>query len=77
MLDSVHVITLFVDDIAEAKTFYQRVFDAPAVYEDEDSLVLSFSGIMVNLLSAAQAPELVEPARVSAGHVWEVAQVLD
>ncbi len=127
MLDSVHVITLFVDDIAESKAFYQRVFDAPAVYEDEDSLVLGFSGIMVNLLSAAQAPELVEPARVSsagtgvnvlltievgdvdatcrtlqelgvpllngpidrpwgrrtaafadpAGHVWEVAQVLD
>ena len=115
MLDSVHVITLFVDDIAESKAFYQRVFDAPAVYEDEDSLVLGFSGIMVNLLSVSSAgtgvnvlltievgdvdatcrtlqelgvPLLNGPIdrpwgrRTAAfadpaGHVWEVAQVLD
>ncbi len=127
MLDSIHVITLFVDDISEAKTFYGRVFDAPVVYEDDDSVVLGFSGLMVNLLSTVSAPELVEPATVAtasagasvlltievedvdatcealreygvtllngpidrpwgrrtaafadpAGHVWEVAQVLD
>ena len=66
MLDSVHVITLFVDDIREAKTFYERVFDAPVVYEDEDSLVLGFSGLMVNLLKAGSGPELVAPAAVAA-----------
>lgn len=66
MLDTVHVITLFVDDITAAKEFYGSVFDAPAVYEDEDSLVLGFSGLMVNLLASSNAPELVEPSAVAA-----------
>jgi len=65
MLNSVHVITLFFEDVAGAKTFYERVFDAPVVYEDEDSLVLGFSGVMVNLLKLGSAPELVEPNAVA------------
>lgn len=64
MLDAVQAITLFADDIEEARSFYERVFDAPVVYEDADSFVLGFSGLMVNVLKSGSAPELVEPAPV-------------
>ncbi|HEY4201211.1 MAG TPA: VOC family protein [Devosiaceae bacterium] len=61
-LDAIEVVTLFVDDIAAAKAFYQKVFAPEIVYADEVSAVLKFSGAMVNLLQGTQAPMLVEPA---------------
>ena len=64
-LNAIEVITLFVDDIAQAKAFYQTVFEAETIYEDEVSQVLKFEGTMVNLLQDTQAPQLVEPAPVA------------
>ncbi|PDS43528.1 glyoxalase [Rhizobium anhuiense] len=64
-LDRIEVVTLFVDDIGEAKAFYQKVFAPDVVYQDDVSSVLKFSGTMINLLDAAQAPQLVEPSAVS------------
>lgn len=64
-LDAIEVVTLFVDDIDEARSFYQKVFAPEIVYEDEVSAVLKFSGVMVNLLDKAQAPELVTPSGVA------------
>jgi catechol 2,3-dioxygenase-like lactoylglutathione lyase family enzyme len=64
-LNAIEVITLFVDDIAQAKAFYQTVFEAETIYEDEVSQVLGFEGTMVNLLQDTQAPQLVEPAPVA------------
>ncbi len=64
-LDAIEVVTLFVNDIAEAKAFYQKVFAPDIVYEDDVSSVLKFSGVMINLLDAAQAPQLVEPSTVA------------
>ncbi|NKL27805.1 glyoxalase/bleomycin resistance/dioxygenase family protein [Rhizobium leguminosarum bv. viciae] len=66
LLDRIEVITLFVDDIDEAKAFYQKVFAPASVYEDAVSSVLKFSGTMVNLLRATEAPQLVEPSAVAA-----------
>lgn len=60
-LDAIEVITLFVDDIGEARSFYQTVFTPEIVYEDAVSAVLKFAGTMVNLLESTQAPELVAP----------------
>ncbi len=65
MFDEIEVLTLFVDDLAGAKEFYGSVFQADVVYEDDDSCFLKFGGLMVNLLKVANAPELVEPARVA------------
>jgi catechol 2,3-dioxygenase-like lactoylglutathione lyase family enzyme len=65
-LDAIEVITLFVEDIDDAKAFYQKVFTPEIVYQDEVSAVLKFSGAMVNLLAVTQAPELVEPSTVAA-----------
>jgi catechol 2,3-dioxygenase-like lactoylglutathione lyase family enzyme len=64
-LNAVEVITLFVDDIDAAKGFYRKIFAVETVYEDEVSAVLGFSGTMVNLLAASEAPRLVEPAAVA------------
>jgi len=62
---TIEVVTLFVDDIVEAKAFYERVFDVEVVYDDEVSRVLKFEGVMINLLQASQAPQLVHPRPVA------------
>jgi catechol 2,3-dioxygenase-like lactoylglutathione lyase family enzyme len=64
-LDTVEVITLFVDDVAATKAFYRRVFTVDTIFEDEDGAVLAFSGVVVNLLAVGQAPMLVEPLAVA------------
>ncbi|NEI61705.1 VOC family protein [Rhizobium leguminosarum] len=66
LLDRIEVVTLFVDDIDEAKAFYQKVFAPEIVYEDAVSSVLKFSGTMINLLKVTEAPQLVEPSAVAA-----------
>jgi len=64
-LDAIEVITLFVDDIDEARSFYQTVFTPEIVYQDDVSAVLKFSGTMVNLLKSIEAPQLVAPSAVA------------
>jgi lactoylglutathione lyase len=58
-------ITLFVEDLDEARRFYQDVFELPVVFEDDDSAVFRFGGTMVNLLRTTAAPELIAPAPVA------------
>ncbi|HEV8252815.1 MAG TPA: VOC family protein [Candidatus Limnocylindria bacterium] len=58
-------ITLFVEDLGEAKQFYGEVFGLPVFFEDDDSAVFKFGGTLVNLLRVEQAPELIEPAVVA------------
>jgi catechol 2,3-dioxygenase-like lactoylglutathione lyase family enzyme len=55
-------ITLFVEDVAAAKRFYQEVFGLPVVFEDHNSAVFSFGPTFINLLKVTAAPELIEPA---------------
>ncbi|MFG2842016.1 VOC family protein [Kitasatospora sp. NPDC048296] len=65
-LDQLEVITLFVTDVPAAKAFYREVFGLPVVYEDDASAVVRLRNLLVNLLAAEQAPELVKPAPVAA-----------
>ena len=58
-------VTLFVEDLQEARRFYQDVFELPVHYEDEHSAVFVFGQTMINLLPASEAPGLVEPASVA------------
>ncbi len=53
-------ITLFVDDLPRAQSFYQDVFDAPVAFEDESSAVFTFGDTLVNLLDVRAAGDLVE-----------------
>ncbi len=63
-LNGVDVISLFVADVPVSKAFYQRVFDMPVVYEDEDSAVFGFGNLLVNLLAITAAEEVVAPAAI-------------
>jgi catechol 2,3-dioxygenase-like lactoylglutathione lyase family enzyme len=58
-------ITLFVEDLGEAKQFYGEVFGLPVFFEDDDSAVFRFGDTLVNLLKVEQAPELIGPAAVA------------
>ena len=58
-------ITLFADDLAATRQFYLDVFGLPVVFEDQASAVFRFGDTLVNLLSTADAPELVTPATVA------------
>ena len=64
-LGSVGAITLFVQDPRGSKAFYQRVFDASPVHEDDDSVAFKFENMIVNLLRASAAHELIAPAGVA------------
>jgi catechol 2,3-dioxygenase-like lactoylglutathione lyase family enzyme len=62
----VAAMTLFVDDLAECKRFYQSAFGLPVTFEDENSAVFQFGPTLVNLLKSSAAGALVEPASVGA-----------
>jgi catechol 2,3-dioxygenase-like lactoylglutathione lyase family enzyme len=63
-LKSVGAITLFVEDPARSKVFYEQVFDVPVVYEDESSAAFQFENTIVNLLARPAADELIAPGSV-------------
>lgn len=64
-LDSIGAITMFVADRDRAKSFYERAFDAESVHEDEHSIAFKFENMIVNLLVASEAPDLIGPAVVA------------
>jgi catechol 2,3-dioxygenase-like lactoylglutathione lyase family enzyme len=59
-------ITLFVEDLAASKKFYLEIFNLKIVYEDPASAVFKLENVMINLLKIAEAPGLIEPAKVAA-----------
>ena len=63
-LSHVSAMSLFVDDLAAAKTFYVNVFDVPVVYEDDSSVAVAFDKLIVNLLRVENAQEIIEPGIV-------------
>jgi catechol 2,3-dioxygenase-like lactoylglutathione lyase family enzyme len=63
---AISAITLFVEDLERAKSFYEDVFDLPVFFEDDSSAVFKFGETLVNLLRATEAPDLVAPAAVAA-----------
>jgi lactoylglutathione lyase len=64
-LTSVGAITLFVADTQRSKAFYEEVFGAPAIFEDESSVAFRFDNLIVNLLAMPAARELIDPAAVA------------
>jgi catechol 2,3-dioxygenase-like lactoylglutathione lyase family enzyme len=64
-LKSVGAITMFVEDPTRSKEFYERVFGAPAIFEDDHSVAFEFENMIVNLLVERAAPELIEPTPVA------------
>jgi len=64
-LKNVSAISLFVDDLRAAKSFYHDVFDVDVVFADDSSVCVKFDQLFVNLLLASAAQEQVEPASVA------------
>ncbi len=63
-LDRIGAISLFVQDIAEAKAWYARTFALPIDWEDDVSAVFTFGETVINLLDASAAVNLIAPAVV-------------
>jgi len=64
-LDHVNAISLFVEDLQAARAFYPDVFGVPIVFADESSVAVRFQNLIVNLLRAQDARELVAPGAVA------------
>ena len=64
-LTRVEAITMFIADVERSKRFYESVFDAQAIYEDQNAVAFRFDNIVVNLLRVSAAHELIEPAAVA------------
>jgi catechol 2,3-dioxygenase-like lactoylglutathione lyase family enzyme len=64
-LNSVGAITLFVDDPQRSKSFYEKVFEAPLIFEDDDSAAFRFDNTIVNLLKTPAGRELIDPGTVA------------
>jgi len=61
----IFAITLFTENLEQAKEFYQNVFGLPIDFEDPNSAVFKFGGTLVNLLRSTEANKLIEPAQVA------------
>ena len=62
---AVNTVTLFVEDLAAARSFYQDVFGLAVVFEDPESVLFRIGALQVNLLAIGAAPELIGPAAVA------------
>ncbi|MGY3316999.1 VOC family protein [Arthrobacter sp. TE12232] len=61
----IHAITLFVENLATTRSFYEEVFRLPLIFEDDVSAVFKFENTLINLLTISEAPELIQPATVA------------
>src|SRR5215208_2767416 len=61
----IFAITLFTENLEQAKEFYQNTFGLPIDYEDTNSAVFKFGNTLINLLRITEAGELIDPAKVA------------
>jgi catechol 2,3-dioxygenase-like lactoylglutathione lyase family enzyme len=76
----ISAITLFCEDLAASKAFYQDAFGLPVHYEDPASAVFMFGDTMINLLDINEAPGLIDPAQVGtrdSGHRFQFTLAVD
>jgi catechol 2,3-dioxygenase-like lactoylglutathione lyase family enzyme len=57
-------MTLFVEDLQLARSFYSDVFGKPLVFEDPRCAIFDFGSTLINLLAAPAAVGLIAPAPV-------------
>jgi len=63
-LSKIEVITVFAEDLAATRAFYENVFGLEVVYADEASAVVRLDNLMINVLRADRADMLIEPRPV-------------
>ncbi|WIN00369.1 VOC family protein [Actinoplanes oblitus] len=64
-LNKIEVITIFAEDLAATRAFYENVFGLEVVWADEASAVVRLENLMINILRADRAGTLVEPHPVA------------
>lgn len=69
-LDALQAITFFIEDLASTRRFYEQVFGLKVLFEDQHSAAFRLGGVIINLLQAERAPELVTPLPVGGGGRW-------
>jgi catechol 2,3-dioxygenase-like lactoylglutathione lyase family enzyme len=62
---TISAMSLFVEDLAAAKAFYQAIFDVPVVFEDDVAVVVKFDNLILNLLKTTSARTLIDPGVVA------------
>lgn len=62
---SVGRVTVFVDDVDQARAFYQRIFGLPADQESHGAASFRFQNLIVALPDVPGARELIAPAAVA------------
>ncbi len=60
-IDALETISLFVDDLPQARRFYAAIFNHTEVYQDESCWIMKVGGVMINLLRASAAGEVIAP----------------
>jgi lactoylglutathione lyase len=70
----VAAMTLFVEDLAAAEEFYDRVFGIKQAWKDDDSVAYLVGSTFVNLLKVEKGPELIDPAPVGGADAGRRAQ---
>jgi lactoylglutathione lyase len=63
-MNGLEVISLFVEDLAAARTFYTTVFTHDIIFEDDVCSILRIGNIVINVLKVENAPTLVTPLPV-------------
>jgi catechol 2,3-dioxygenase-like lactoylglutathione lyase family enzyme len=64
-IDALETITLFVGDLSAARKFYAAIFNHAHVYEDDNCWVFKIGGLMVNLLRASEAGDVIAPLQAA------------
>ena len=64
-LKSVNVITLFAEDLAGTRSFYEEVLGLPVIFEEKNTVIFKFENVMINLVQVSRAPELIAPTPVA------------
>jgi catechol 2,3-dioxygenase-like lactoylglutathione lyase family enzyme len=64
-LKSVGAITLFVEDLLAARSFYERVFGQSPAFEDDSSTAFRFDNTLVNLVTTWAVGEVIAPVAVA------------
>lgn len=59
------VITLFAEDLAGTKSFYQDVLGLQVLFDGESQIVFKFQNLVINLTGASDPLKLIAPAPVA------------
>lgn len=63
--DQFDAITLFTEDLAASRSFYEDVLGLRCIFEDETSAAFQLGSSIVNLLTLPAATELISPGAVA------------